>query len=414
MKWSIRLALLGAMAGTPSYAFFTTGDALIIGNAHYGDVTAEFGPNQVQAAAKALRLRGQDVATLANGTVGPMTQALESFAASAAKDESPLIVVLSGIFADGPNGAHLLPAGGDVTSDAAGLPLAAVLDVLAQSPRRAFLVLGEVEPPLPSADAQKTVLDGMTIPDGVTVIRGPAQKVAQFAALEMAQPGERLVRSAAAYDLDLDGYTSDGLVVLEHTEVRPPTSAEISATKDRIAALDTQAWKTARDVNTAVAFQAYLNSYPDGLHADAASKMIAESDLGLDVPARKTIQRDLTTLGYNTRGIDGVFGPATRGAITAWQKRIGDEATGHLSKTQIARLSQEAAVQAKSQRQTVRTAVVQQKKPAKAAVSATETAIWNRARGERDLRNYLNQYPNGAYSSRARVLISNMQRNANQ
>ncbi|WP_236035262.1 peptidoglycan-binding domain-containing protein [Alkalihalobacterium elongatum] len=34
----------------------------------------------------------------------------------------------------------------------------------------------------------------------------------------------------------------------------------------------------------------------------------------------KELQRQLTSLGYNTRGIDGIFGPATEAAVRNFQK----------------------------------------------------------------------------------------------
>ena len=45
--WKAGLALLGALAATPASALFVTGDALVIGNARYGDTAATFGPSEV-------------------------------------------------------------------------------------------------------------------------------------------------------------------------------------------------------------------------------------------------------------------------------------------------------------------------------------------------------------------------------
>ncbi|KHQ53354.1 peptidoglycan-binding domain-containing protein [Mameliella alba] len=398
------LALAGFLAAAPAWAEFTTGDALVIGNARYGETVTAFGPDAVQAVARALRLRGQEVEQLANGGAVAMQQALDGFVAAIDEGETPLIVVLSGQFASVDGGPVLRPAGRE-TSKAAGLSLAAVLEVLAQSPRRAFLVLGEA--------GEATALEALEIPEGVTVIRGPAAKVAEFAAREMAQPALPLEKSADWYGLALSGHASDGLAVLTHTEVRPPSEAEQAAARDRIALLDETAWQRAVESG---AFQAYLDSYPQGLHAEAALQMRdgapaispakAEASLALDATARREIQRSLTQLGHRTGGIDGIFGPGTRGAITAWQRQSGTDPTGYLDAAQVARLAKEAA----------QSPAPSAPRPRRAsnAVSAQEAATWNMARGERGLRAYLGQYPNGAFAARARVKLSNMQRGSGQ
>ncbi|WP_417210707.1 peptidoglycan-binding protein [Antarctobacter sp.] len=398
MMWKAGLALLGALAGTPSFALFITGDALVIGNARYGEVTAGFGPAEVQEVAHALRLRGQEVEALANGGHAPMAQAFDAFVGSIAKDEAPLVVVLSGKFVQGPGDVYLRPAGPDQAAGAPGLSLSAVLDVLAQSPRRAFLVLGE-------AGAQEA-LGALVVPNGVTVIRGPSDQVAQFAAREMAQPGTRLERAAEGYDLTIDGHRSDSLVVLDHTEVRPPTEAEQTAARNRARRLDDMAWQQAQGAGSVDAFRGYLDSFPQGHFADRAQGAVAEAALTLDPAARRSIQRDLVRLGFPTRGIDGIFGPVTRGAIAAWQNSDGAAVTGYIDAQQIARLADLAATQAPQ----ATVAVPPVRQPVRAAVSAQETAIWSRARGEAGLHNYLSQYPRGAHAARARVLLSNIQR----
>ncbi len=56
------------------------------------------------------------------------------------------------------------------------------------------------------------------------------------------------------------------------------------------------------------------------LLGDAAAR--AEQDeaaLRLTRDQRRQVQRDLSLMGYDTRGIDGVFGRGTRAAIAGWQ-----------------------------------------------------------------------------------------------
>ncbi|MEM9060955.1 MAG: peptidoglycan-binding domain-containing protein [Pseudomonadota bacterium] len=56
----------------------------------------------------------------------------------------------------------------------------------------------------------------------------------------------------------------------------------------------------------------------------------AEIRLGLTSRARRTAQLRLTLLGYDPRGVDGIFGPATREAISKLQRREALPQTGFL------------------------------------------------------------------------------------
>lgn len=57
-------------------------------------------------------------------------------------------------------------------------------------------------------------------------------------------------------------------------------------------------------------------------------------------PAVATLQSELTRLGYNTNGIDGVFGPNTEHALVAFQQAHGLSATGTLTSATETALAQ--------------------------------------------------------------------------
>jgi serine/threonine protein kinase/peptidoglycan hydrolase-like protein with peptidoglycan-binding domain len=66
-----------------------------------------------------------------------------------------------------------------------------------------------------------------------------------------------------------------------------------------------------------------------------------EEALKLIAADRQRIQVILTSLGYDTRGSDGMFGERSREMIAAWQKARGHEATGFLTAAQVAALLRE-------------------------------------------------------------------------
>lgn len=70
-----------------------------------------------------------------------------------------------------------------------------------------------------------------------------------------------------------------------------------------------------------------------------ASAAQAEADLRLSRQQRLAIQAGLTRRGFDTRGVDGIFGRGTRGAIAAWQRANDAQVTGYLTAAQAQRLS---------------------------------------------------------------------------
>ena len=69
----------------------------------------------------------------------------------------------------------------------------------------------------------------------------------------------------------------------------------------------------------------------------------AERRLRLEPADRQRLQVALTSLGFDTRGDDGVFGPRSREMIAHWQKARNQPATGFVTKAQQQALLKEAA-----------------------------------------------------------------------
>ncbi len=80
--------------------------------------------------------------------------------------------------------------------------------------------------------------------------------------------------------------------------------------------------------------------------ADAAAQKAAEAaemTLRLSQLDRQRLQVALTSLGFDTQGADGVFGPRSREMILGWQKARNQPATGFLTAAQQRALLSEAA-----------------------------------------------------------------------
>lgn len=105
------------------------------------------------------------------------------------------------------------------------------------------------------------------------------------------------------------------------------------------------------------------------------------------------IQRRLNALGYSTGGTDGVFGSRTRSAIRGWQQRNGFAVTGYLTSTQVAEMRAQAGALTPSQEQ-------------------QDRAYWQQTGakgGVRNLRAYLDRYPDGIYANTARRRLAELQ-----
>jgi hypothetical protein len=65
--------------------------------------------------------------------------------------------------------------------------------------------------------------------------------------------------------------------------------------------------------------------------------------LRLGLTDRQRLQIALTSLGLDTRGTDGVFGPRSREMIAGWQQKVGAPATGFVTAAQRDQLFRSAA-----------------------------------------------------------------------
>jgi peptidoglycan hydrolase-like protein with peptidoglycan-binding domain len=355
---------------------------------------------------------GFRVISLPNGRSAATAEALAEFAA-AAPEADRIFVALAGRFVNDGRRNWLLTADAtDPTLLSLGdeaVSVDSLLSILDGAQGKAILLVGRDADDEGDLDPWlRRGIAGPTAPQGVTILQGGPRVVAEFIDYGIAVPGADLpdfVRQSGL--IAASGFFPDGYTFLppDHAEVplAPTPSDETDIAAERAL------WEGVVALDTVAAYRNYLSSYPRGEFATQAEEAIAaiiaepnrdarmaEESLDLSRDARRDIQRNLTLLGFETRGIDGIFGAATRGAITAWQQENGFRQTGYLTAEQINRLDAQAA----------RRAVQLEAEAARQAqiAAAADRAFWDEtgARGdEAGLRAYLERYPDGLFSETA-------------
>ena len=387
--------------------------ALILGNESYDQLGRLSRGSAPVAAGEALRGMGFDVFSVPNARSGEASGAISQFLPLVDGAER-LVVVLSGRFATDGDTTWFLATNAREPAylrlGAAAIEVNSVLRVLSANPGGAILILGaEPDADDPFDAWLREGIGELDIPQGVTILRGEPRDIAAFIEDDLAEPMGDLARAIATDR----GISAEGFLPREFIFMgaQPDTNAG-GAPADPAA--EAALWEGAVALDTVESYQNYLTRYPDGDFASEARSRIeeilaepnrdarlAEEALDLDREERREIQRDLTILDYNTRGIDGIFGPGTRGAILNWQQQNGFAQTSYLTEEQIARLDAQAArraaeLEAEAERQ-------------RQAELARDRAFWDETGAEGDepgLRAYLERYPDGLFSDAAKAQLA--------
>ena len=331
--------LLALVLGTG--AAFAENVALVVGNTAYRSFSDIPGGGAVLNTVGAFEAADYTVIQLQNATEAQMKTALERFETLHGSADR-VVVVLSGHFMHAGAASWFAPVDlaspslANVGYDA--LPLEAVLAFLADKPGGAALFLAQVEPETHIDALVDRGVGRLRAPQGVMVAQGSPAVVSQALRQGFLEPGVSLADAAAASPrLKVRGFLSD-LVALNDAgggvEVSPIDMVVSEAMADEAY------WRAAEDMGSKAAYEAYLRRYPNGefvaqandrlqVIADATPKFSpqeqAERDLALRRNDRRRVQEQLSLLGYDPRGIDGLFGRGSRTAIARWQrgKRVG-------------------------------------------------------------------------------------------
>lgn len=398
-----RLLLLTTLIAAPAFA---DDAALLLGVTQYEELGRATRDNVTEAAGSYART---GFATLVgtNATAAEMAQLADQF-----KDQSQsadrLVVGLSGVFVSSGDGTWLMAAdtAETVTTFSApqnGISVDAIARLLGQVPGQSIIVIGAAEVGGQSMGRDFFASAGMLdVPQGALVAVGAPDDAADFLRA-IAEPGADVI--TLARDMELYGFVPSSLILV------PVDTVETDAAPQTVdTAAEDALWQGAQALDTMDAYLDYLSKYPQGQYIAEAQAQIdainsepnrdarlAEDALALTRNQRREIQRDLTILDYNTRGIDGIFGPGSRSAITNWQQQNGFGQTSYVTADQINQLDAQAArrsaeIEAEAAR-------------ARAEEERRDRAFWQEtgaAGDEPGYRAYLDRFPDGLFATQAR------------
>lgn len=422
MRISGLLAAVILTAATPAFAQST---ALLIGNTDYSQASDIRRGNEITRAQRSLQQSGVRVVARADANMDEMRQALFEFGQTVGRSED-VLVGLSGHFVHSASETYFLATDSD-TGPLAGLangtlPLSTIMGWLAERPGDAVLVLGNSDDERAISPFLNTGLGTLSIPQGVTVVITGHRPAANLIDRVIAEPGAEFVKIARQQNMQVLGFAPDGHVFLpkpdvtapEATATPPPTANQ--STNNRLR--DVIAWRSANSANTADAYERYLTENPRGQFTEMARNRIAaltdtpearaeraEQSLDLSRDTRRDIQRNLSLLEFNTRGIDGIFGRGTRTAIAAWQRDQRMDATGFLTRDQIDQLDDQAEQRA--------TELQQQAEKRRRELVVADRTYWRdtgEGNDEIGLRAYLERYPDGEYADVASERLADIER----
>lgn len=387
---SLVLPLLLALSGA---AIADERQAIIIANRSYDRLADVAEASAALGLSQDLRRAGFEVSAFSNLDRRGMRRVLDTIEDVLSEGEDILVFVSGQISASG-NGVWLLATDAEAPTNLmpgdGALSLNALAQALSDTRASTVMLIGQ-----PSAD-------GFDAPQGVSVFNGSTSSLAALVRGELLVEGRSLadVAERAGRGVTASGY-------LPSTRAFLKAEAQGGELPSGITEADIEGYlfAQAKAANTEVALLQYLERYPTGANATEARRLLAqlsktpedlaretEQALALSRSARRDIQSNLTLLGFDTNGVDGILGRGSRNAIRRWQLANDMAGTGYLSANQIT-LIEEQAFQAKQ------------------AIEREDAAYWRqtgRLGTEAGYRAYLDRYPTGLFSDLARQELSRL------
>ena len=397
--------------GTAGSAWSQSGTALLIANTDYERLRDARGATVVLQSVSDLEAGGFSVDQATDLSTNTMRAAFAGLSEDLRSGTDPrVIVVFAGRVVHATHGAWLLGTEARVpdftTLDSYGVRLETVLALAGARQGGAVVVIADMglSERLPAgitAGLPATV----QVPQGVTLVQGAPSAVTAFLR-DLMEPGQTVGAALNARpQLTLQGFNPPYMPFLTAPITDEPPAPPVD--------LDGQAWDAALAADTVEGYQDYLAAFPQGrFAADAQAGLTRllntperiEAGLNLTRDERRAIQRDLTILGFDPRGIDGVFGRGTRTAISGWQGANRYPQTGFLNRDQIFDMAQQGARRA---------AQLEAEARARAAEEERRDRTYWRDTGsgsdEVGLRAYLDRYPQGIFATVARDRLNQIE-----
>lgn len=393
--------------------------AVLLGVERYRSLDRFVGGTTVTTAAPELAQAGYNVEAVSNQSMSEMDKLLQRFQ-SRATDADRLVVAMSGKFATDGTRNWLLSARAEKPSlfgiGEEAVSVESVIRILATVPGQSILLLAYDKSDTQAYDSVlRAGLSTLDIPQGVTVVIGDPRNVTRLIEETIVAPNAEVVQAVASNrNITLFGYRPKSLV-MQADAGAPADRPQAPYIVDRLA--ETLMWEQATSADTLEGFRTYLEAHPRGTFVREANQAVAailaepnraarlqEENLGLNRDQRRGIQRDLSILNYNTRGIDGIFGQGTRSAISNWQQQNGFAQTGYVTDEQVTRIDAQAArksaqIEAEAARE-------------RDAQIRRDRAYWEEtgANGrEPGLRSYLERFPDGIYAEAATTSLAQIE-----
>lgn len=396
--------------------------ALILGIDRYEQLDRVRWADELLEAEDRFEALGFEVFSRANPRVAAAKDLAAAFQAGR-EEADRLVVALSGHFVTDGTRTWLLTAEATepdlFTVDEVGVSLDSLLRVLASRPGKAVMLLGVAEEDDLDMEGSglRAGVGQMDIPQGVTLIRTQPFSAGVVLQQDLTEPEAEIGFGLIANpSLFFDGYLPLDWQLMPGEVIVEPVEPDAGPTEDDLNA-EAELWDDTTAADTVEAYRDYVARYPEGRFVEDAEAQIeailaepnraarlVEEALGLNRAARRDIQADLTLLNYNTRGVDGIFGPGSRGAITNWQQQNGFPQTSYLTRDQINLLDAQAARRAAE--------IEAEEARAQAQAEALDRSYWSETGGlggEPGYRAYLERYPDGLFANIAQARLGEIE-----
>lgn len=418
----MRTTLLAALLAIPSM-LSAENLGVLIGNANYRYIDAVSDGTAPLRADVPLREAGYTTIVARDATEDGLARALNELSARL-DNADKVVVVLSGWFFVAGGETFFAPVDlrgtslGTIATDA--MPLTPLLNMLAERPGQSVLMVASTK--AWGDDGRDGRLyagvSDMDIPEGTVMIVGRPDSIDQALRERMLRPGASLVEvTNADRRIALRGSENPDFSIVDRG-MRPRIVVE----RDQVGVDpdDIRTWQTAEDVGSRKAYEIYLQRFPQGRYAWLARQRLqeiedsmpemspqerAEIALGLSSREKRDMQRYLGVLGYDPRGVDGLFGPGTRAALRAWQRDNDMAQTGYFSEGSVAMIRDQGEARIARQKERERREEQERRQQ--------DRAYWQQT-GQTDtmdgLRAYLSEYPDGLFSEQARNRLTQLKR----